>query len=180
MNFSFAGRHMEIGASLMTHAKEACVALAHKYKTDFIDVSIVMTKDGHLFYTDVTVKVRNGNSYYASDDADEPYVSFDATLRKIDSQIQKKKQHDIDAAKKHSAERVELDNSLLSEEDDSTPLIIAEILDDIPLLSVSDAAKHINDSRHIFVFENISNNAVNVVYRRDDGNIGWIDYTVKG
>lgn len=180
MNFSFAGRHMEIGASLMNHANESCLALAHKYKTYFIDVNIVMTKDGHLFLTDVTIKTQNGHTYYASDDADEPYVSFDAALRKIDSQIQKKKQHDINSAKKQSAEMLEMDNSMLDEQEDSAPLIIAEILDGIPLLSVSDAAKRINDTTHVFVFENISNNAVNVVYRRDDGNIGWIDYTVKG
>lgn len=58
-------------------------------------------------------------------------------------------------------------------------MIIAEILDDLPLMSVSEATKKITDTRRVFIFENIANNAVNVVYRREDGNFGWLDYKIK-
>ena len=181
MSFSFSGRHMEVGESLATRAQTACESLAQKYGIEFIDVNIVMKKDGYLFHSDITVKTNTGNSYFAGDKADDPNVSFDVTLQKIDLQIQKKKKS-FKGCKERIAEIAERDNSFqsaMAAGEEAGPMIIAQILDDIPLLSVSDAAKRLNDKLHVFVFENISNNAVNVVYTREDGNIGWIDYKQK-
>ena len=55
-------------------------------------------------------------------------------------------------------------------------MIVAERLDYLPIMSVSEATKKLCSSRPVFIFENISNKAVNVVYIREDGNFGWIDY----
>ena len=179
MSFSFSGRHMEIGGALTERAKGACEALAQKYGIEFIDTNIVMKKDGYRFCADISVRTNTGNSYFASDQADDPVVSFELTLQKIDQQIQKKKR---DARSAHTREKIaemlERDNSFedIDDGEEDAPIIIAQILDDLPVLSVSDAAKYLNDKRHVFVFENISNHSVNVVYTRTDGNIGWIDY----
>ncbi|MDR1560925.1 MAG: HPF/RaiA family ribosome-associated protein [Holosporaceae bacterium] len=175
MKFSFAGRHMEIGESLTKRAKDACVSIANKYDVEFIDVSIVMKKDGYLFYCDISIKTNSGCAYHASNDADDPNASFDITLQKIEQQIQRKKKGSRCSCKTPRVEINNFDNSL----EEKGPLIIAEILDDLPLLSVSDAAKRLNEKIRIFIFENISNNAVNVVYAKTDGNIGWIDYKIK-
>jgi len=177
MNFSFSGRRMDVGESLTARAKEACVSLANKYGAEFIDVSVVMEKDAYLFCCDISVKTSTGNSYFASNSANDPNVSFDVTLQKIDLQIQKKKKGGHCSCRSHSVEINSFDNSLEDEKD--APMIIAEILDDLPLLSVCDAAKHLNEKTKLFVFQNISNDAINVVYTRPDGNIGWIDYKFK-
>lgn len=175
MNFSFSGRRMDIGESLTTKAKEACESLAKKYGTEFIDANVVMKKDGYLFYSSISVKTASGNSYYASNQADEPKVSFDVTLQKIDLQMQKKKKGVRD--KTRIVETIKLDNSFGGQSADS-PVIVAEILDDLPLMSVNEAAQQLNEKTKVFVFENVSNNAVNVVYVREDRNIGWIDYKI--
>lgn len=175
MNFSFSGRHMEIGDSLTKRAQEACNALARKYNVNFIDVNIVMKKETYLYRCDVAIKSQIGNSYYASDEADDPVTSFLLTLQKIDLQIRKKKKSSRTTSKDQKVEIISYDNSLMEE----NPVIIAEMLDDLPLLSVSEATKRLNDNKRVFIFENISNNAVNVVYKRDDGNFGWIDYKIK-
>jgi ribosomal subunit interface protein len=177
MNFSFSGRRMEVGESLTEKAKESCESLAQKYGIEFIDVNVVMKKDGYLFHCDISTKTSSGNSYYASNNADDPYISFDSTLKKIDQQMQKRKKAERCSCKcSNKFERTSFDNSL---EDENTPMIVAEILDDLPLLSVSDAAKRLNEKTKIFVFENIASDAVNVVYSRTDGNVGWIDYKMK-
>lgn len=177
MKFSFSGRHMEIGQSLTTRAQEACESLAEKYDTEFIDVNIVMKKENHLFYSDIIVKTAFGNTYQASEKDNDPVSCFLGAIQKIDAQIRKKKKthRSINGREFSSVEINHYDNSLEKEE----PMIIAEILDDIPLMSVSEATKKLNDKRRVFIFENIANNAVNVVYKREDGNFGWLDYKIK-
>jgi ribosome-associated translation inhibitor RaiA len=165
---------MEIGDALTGRAKEACISLAGKYGIEFIDVSIVIKKDGYLFCCDISIKAHGGDSYYASNDASDPHVSFDQTLHKIDQQMQKKKRSERNSCKKHL--QPEINNFDSSLEKTAAPVIIAEIIEDLPLLSVSDAVKRLNDETKVFIFENISNNAINVVYARHDGNIGWIDH----
>jgi ribosomal subunit interface protein len=177
MNFSFSGRHMEIGDALTGKAKGACVSLAGKYGVEFIDVNIVMKKDGYLFCCDISIRANGGNSYYASSNASDPHVSFDQTLQKIDQQMQKKKRFERRPCKKPLQPEINnFDNSL---EKTAAPIIIAEIREDLPTLSVSDAVKRLSEETKVFIFENISNNAINVVYARKDGNIGWIDYIPK-
>jgi ribosomal subunit interface protein len=164
---------MEVGEALTSRAKEACEALATKYGTEFIEVNAVMKKDAYIFRCDISVKTSEGNSYHAGDGTDDPHISFDLTLQKIEQQMKKKKKMERTFHK----DRIEINifgNSF--EEEENAPAIIAEIIDDLPILSVSDAAKHLNEKTKVFVFENISNKAVNVVYIRNDGNIGWIDY----
>ncbi|MDR0677195.1 MAG: sigma 54 modulation/S30EA ribosomal C-terminal domain-containing protein [Holosporaceae bacterium] len=174
MSFSFSGRHMEIGGSLANRAEISCKSLAKKYGINFIDVNIVMKKDGYLFHCDISVKTDSGNSYYSSNSADDPNVSFDVTLQKIDLQINKKRKS-TRHNREPSLEVNSYDNSL----EEETPVIVAEIIDDLPVMSVSSAAKRLNEGKKVFVFENVSNNAVNVVYVKSDGNIGWIDYRTK-
>ena len=91
MKFSFSGRHMEVGESLSNRAKEACEALAAKYDVEFIDVNIVMKKDNYLFHTDISVKTGSGNSYMLSNESDDPIVSFEGVMPKLDAQMRKKK-----------------------------------------------------------------------------------------
>ena len=175
MNFSFSGRHMEIGESLTQKAKDACERLAKKYHVEFLDANIVMKKEAYLFTTDMAVKTNTGNSYFVVNSADDPIVSFEVTLQKLEQQFQKKRKSSKGCKK---VERNTFDNPE-SESEEDAPMIIAEILDDLPLMSVSEAAKRLNENQHVFIFENISNSAVNVVYWRSDGNIGWLDYKIK-
>ncbi|MBR1734935.1 MAG: HPF/RaiA family ribosome-associated protein [Alphaproteobacteria bacterium] len=179
MKFSFSGRHMDIGASLTARAQEACETLAEKYDTEFIDVSIVMKKENHLFYTDMAVKTATGNVYQSSDDDSDPIASFLGALQKIDVQIRKKKKSYRGLGKDISTVEINSYDNSFEKNNDPEPMIIAEILDDLPLMSVSEATKKLTEKRRVFIFENISNNAVNVVYKREDGNFGWLDYKIK-
>ena len=91
MNFSFSGRHMEIGESLTNKAKELLQSLETKYRLEFLDANIVMNKDGYQFITDISVKTNTGNSYIITEKAEDPKVSFDIAIQKLEQQMQKKK-----------------------------------------------------------------------------------------
>lgn len=181
MNFSFSGRHMEIGESLTSKAEKACKDLEKKYEAYFMDVNVVMKKENYTFCTDISVKVSSGVTYQAGDSSSEPVESFQKALQKIEAQIRKRKKNYKGGGKEISrgVEINSYDNSLEECQKKSQPMIIAEILDDLPLMSVSEATQKLSDERRVFIFENLSNNAVNVVYMREDGNFGWLDYKVR-
>lgn len=149
MNFSISGRRMEIGESLTSRAEEACKALANKYEAEFLDANVVMKKENHLFYTDISIKGASGSTYQSSESASDPIESFQNALQKIEIQIRKKKKdHRIlgRSEKEVECSTVEIndyDNSFsaATKSEDHNPMIIAEILDDLPLMSVSEATK---------------------------------------
>ncbi|MDR1551306.1 MAG: HPF/RaiA family ribosome-associated protein [Holosporaceae bacterium] len=179
MGFSFSGRRMEIGETLTNKARDACDNLVRKYGVEFLDVNISMKKDSYSFSCDIAVKTSGGNSYYASNIAEDPHISFDITLEKIDVQMQKRKRCDRLPNKVRQQVEINSFGNSFEESSKEHPIIIAEILDDLPLLSVSDAARRLNEKTNVLIFENVANDAVNVVYSRLDGNIGWIDYKFK-
>jgi len=118
--------------------------------------------------------------------ATEIYASFDGSLEKMDKQLRRYKRR----LKDHHKERpqpVELldagsyilastDESSEAEPQDTTPIIVAEMETKIPSISVGEAVMQMELSNApVVVFRNEKNNSINVVYRRDDGNFGWID-----
>ena len=177
MNFSFSGRHMEVGESLTQNTKGALEKLADKYRLEFLDINVVISKEKYLFVTDIMVKTGCGNSYYVTNSAEDPKVSVEVTLQRLEQQLQRKKKGCKCGCKK--VEYNSFDHPVSEDDSEDAPMIIAEVLEDLPLLSVSEASERLNEDRKVFVFENISNSAVNVVYLRNDGNIGWIDYKIK-
>ena len=191
MNFSFTGRHVKIGESLTKSAKESIEKLAQKYKMVLIDVVITMRKESWLYVTDISLKSDSGAVCFVSSDADDPRRSFELTFRRLEQQFVKKmKDAQVPNAKKTDFEDFDYNDfsdctcfvptsGEKAEDNENAPMIIAEVLDDIPLMSVSEASQKLNKDRPAFIFENIANSAVNVVYLRNDGNIGWLDYKIK-
>lgn len=173
MSFSFSGRHMEVGAALTHHAAELCEKLAQKYNDELADVSIVMTKEGFLFVTDLSIKMSKMETFYAKSDSKDPYASFESALQKISTQIKKFK--DKEGQKNISKPVIDIDNDDTKAQEG--PSIISEIIDELPTLSVYEAINKLNEGKHeVIMFYNKVTKLVNVVYNRKDGNIGWVDY----
>lgn len=177
MNFIFSGRRMDIGEALTNHSKEACKGLSQKYSVDFIDIHIIMEKTGHLYQTEISMKSVNGFLFSANVEKDTPYGSLDLAIDKIEAQIQKKKnmaQNQYRIKPQHLRQNENMIEANDSEHIDA-PLIIAEMMDDLPEISVSQAADMLNNNI-VVVFKNKLTGMVNVVYKRSDGNVGWVDY----
>ena len=171
MSFSFSGRHMSVGSALTHHAAEACESLAAKYNDELIDVNIVMTKDAALFVTDLSVKFGHGESFYAKAEEREPYASFDAALRKITTQVKKFKS----ICDSNRNEKIEIKEDE-EPSDESEFSIISELVVELPVISVAEAANRlVKEDKEVVMFRNKMTNAVNSVYKRRDGNVVWID-----
>jgi len=186
MRFQISGKQIDIGAALQTHVKQELGSIVEKYANRPTDAHIVFSRNGHEFSCETTVHLSTGLTAQASGHASEIYAAFDQAGGKMDKQLRRYKRR----LKDHYKERpqpVELSDAstyILAapeekqdrEPESLKPIIVAEMETKIPSLTVGEAVMQMElAGAPVLVFRNDGHAGVNVVYRREDGNIGWID-----
>ncbi|KZY02179.1 MULTISPECIES: ribosome hibernation-promoting factor, HPF/YfiA family [unclassified Sulfitobacter] len=186
MRYQISGKQIDIGEALQTHVKEELGEAVNKYAGRPTDAQIVFSKSGHEYVCETTVHLSTGLTASARAHATEIYGAFDACREKMEKQLRRYKRRLKDHHRER-AEPVELMGAssyiLASENDSDTqepdslqPMIIAEMQTSIATLSVGEAVMQMElAGAPVLVFRKEGNSGLNVVYRRDDGNIGWID-----
>lgn len=186
MRYQITGMHIDIGDSLQTHVKDELGAALQKYSQRPTDANVIFSKSAHEFVCETTVHLSTGLTASAKAHGTEIYAAFDGCVEKLDKQLRRYKRR----LKDHHRDRtepVELSGAssyiLASETDSDTdepeslqPIIVAEMETKIPSLTVGEAVMQMElAGAPVLVFRNEKKDGVNVVYRREDGNIGWID-----
>lgn len=186
MRYTISGKQIDIGESLQTHVQAELSAVLEKYAGRPTDAQVVFSRNAHEYVCEATVHLSTGLTCQAKAHATEIYASFDKTLEKMDKQLRRYKRR----LKDHHRDRgepVELSGAssyiLASEAADASeepeslqPIIVAEMETKIPELSVGEAVMQMElAGAPVLVFRNENKDGLNVVYRREDGNIGWID-----
>ena len=186
MRYQITGKQIDIGEALQTHVKGELGSVLEKYAGRPTDANIVFSKSGHEFVCETEVHLSTGLTAQAKGSATEIYAAFDSATEKMDKQLRRYKRR----LKDHHRERsqpVELSDagayilasnneSEENEPDGVTSMIVAEMETKIPSLSVGEAVMQMEiASAPVLVFRNEGHSGINVVYRREDGNIGWID-----
>ncbi|MCE8005447.1 ribosome-associated translation inhibitor RaiA [Aestuariivita sp.] len=186
MRYQISGKQIDIGAALQTHVQTELGSIIEKYAERPTDANIVFSKSAHEFVCEATIHLSTGLTAQAKAHATEIYAAFDACSDKMEKQLRRYKRR----LKDHHRDRVEpvelfgASSYILASEDagedtepDSLqPIIVAEMQTQIPSLSVGEAVMQMElAGAPVLVFRNESKDGLNVVYRRDDGNIGWID-----
>lgn len=186
MRYQITGKQIDIGAALQTHVKTELGEIVAKYAERPTDANIVFSKSAHEFVCEATVHLSTGLTAQAKAHATEIYAAFESCGEKMEKQLRRYKRRLKDHHKDRS-EPVELygaSSYILASEAQSEdtepeslqPIIIAEMQTQIPSLSVGEAVMQMElAGAPVLVFRNEGKEGVNVVYRRDDGNIGWID-----
>ncbi len=157
-----------------------------KYAGRPTDANVIFSKSAHEFVCEAIVHLSTGLTTQAKAHATEIYSAFDKCNEKLDKQLRRYKRR----LKDHHRDRVEpvelsgASSYILAasedvddaEPDSLQPMIIAEMETKIPSISVGEAVMQMElVGAPVLVFRNEGNNGINVVYRREDGNIGWID-----
>lgn len=187
MQYQITGKQIDIGEALQTHVRDNLDEVVGKYAGRPTDANIVFSKSGHEYVCEATVHLSTGLTAQAKGHEPEIYAAFDRCSEKLEKQLRRYKRR----LKDHHRERaqpVELsaassyilassEDSDEAEPDTLQPMIIAEMETKIPSLTVGEAVMQMElAGAPVLVFRNEKQNAgVNIVYRRDDGNIGWID-----
>jgi ribosomal subunit interface protein len=186
MRYQISGKQIDIGEALQTHVKQELGAIVAKYAERPTDALVVFSRSGHEHVCEATVHLSTGLTAQAKAHEHEIYASFDSCAAKMEKQLRRYKRRLKDHHKDRT-EPVELIGAssyiLASEADQSDaepeslqPIIVAEMETKIQSLSVGEAVMQMElAGAPVLVFRNENKDGLNVVYRRDDGNIGWID-----
>jgi len=191
MLYQITGKQIDIGEALQTHVKAELGGVVAKYAERPTDANIVFSRDAHEYVCEAVVHLSTGLTAQARAHATEIYAAFDGCSEKMEKQLRRYKRR----LKDHHRDRsqpVELSGGssyiLAGSEDESVaepetlqPMIVAEMETKIPSLSVGEAVMQMElAGAPVLVFRREGHSRVNVVYRREDGNIGWIDPGATG
>ena len=186
MRYQITGKQIDIGEALQTHVKSELGDVVSKYAGRPTDANVVFSKSGHEFVCEAEVHLSTGLTAQAKGHATEIYAAFDSASEKMEKQLRRYKRRLKDHHKERS-QPVELSDagsyilaaSTESEEQEPegvSSMIVAEMETKIPSLSVGEAVMQMEIAdAPVLVFRNEGHSGINVVYRREDGNIGWID-----
>lgn len=191
MRYQISGKQIDIGEALQTHVKTHLDEIIGKYSGRPTDASVVFSRAASEFACESTVHLSTGFSVQARAHAHDIYAAFDQCSEKMDKQLRRYKRR-LKDHHKHRQQPVELSGAssyILASSDDATesepeslqPIIIAEMETSIPSISVGEAVMQMElAGAPALVFRNEGHDGINVVYRREDGNIGWIDPSNTG
>ncbi|MFD2738340.1 ribosome hibernation-promoting factor, HPF/YfiA family [Sulfitobacter aestuarii] len=186
MRYQISGKQIDIGEALRTHVTNELGEIVEKYAQRPTDAQVVFSKSAHLFACESTVHLSTGLTASAKGSATEIYGAFEACREKLDKQLRRYKRRLKDHYKERS-EPVELSgassyilasdsNADAQEPDSLQPMIVAEMQTKIATLSVGEAVMQMElAGAPVLLFRKEGKDGLNVVYRREDGNIGWID-----
>jgi len=187
MKIQVHGKHIDVGEALRTHVTTRLGEVVAKYAERPVDAVVTFSKDAHEFVCDAAVHLSTGLKVQAKGRATDIYDSFEGAAERMEKQLRRYKRRLKDHHQKRESpiEASDVPSYILdagadasdSEEPDSLqPIIIAEMETRVQTLSVGEAVMQMElASAPLLVFRNDSHGGVNVVYQREDGNIGWID-----
>jgi ribosomal subunit interface protein len=183
MSLRVTGKHMEIGDAFRSRIEERVTDAIDKYFDGGFSGQIVVEKAGSRYAADCRLHLDTGTVLQAAGEAQDPQLAFDAAAERIEKRLRRYKRR----LKSHQAESAAFDNvayrvmAPIPEEDedvaeDYAPTIVAESTVSLRSMTVASAVFELDlQDSPVLVFRNVGNDQVNIVYRRPDGNIGWID-----
>ena len=182
---SVSGKQTKVGKSLTHYVKDSLVQTLKKYFDNFISGNILFSKDTFNFRCEINIHIDSAIFIQGNAESNDAYGAFNVANEKIkkrlrryhrrltDHRLKNRKPLKYLKANQYIIENPELKNM---KENLHDPVIIAESDDVIKTVSVSEAIMLMNlkDQNAIF-FKNVQSNRLNILYRRPDGNIGWVD-----
>ena len=196
MNVTVSGRHVAVGDALRTRISEELVAGVGKYFERGGSAEVTVSRDGHSFCVDIMVLLATGQQMVVRGSGGDAHAAFDAGLTKLETRIRRYKRrlvnhHGAGSAKgdpemaslvvlRAPQDETEFDEEWGGDGAEGTgapaAMIIAEAQAALKTQTVSMAVMELDLSGSpVVLFRNAAHGGLSVVYRRGDGNIGWID-----
>ncbi|NLR69659.1 ribosome-associated translation inhibitor RaiA [Novosphingobium sp. ERN07] len=192
MDIRVSGHQVETGAALQTHAEERLGAIVDKHFSRALSSQVTLGKAPHGgFRCDIVTHVTQGLILKGSAVAQDAHIALDQSAEKIEKQLRRyrrriKDRHEgADHARKseeaafeaqEAAYTVFVHDEVSEDEPADAPLVIAETRVDVPTATVSDAVMMLDlRNTNALLFKNAGTGAHNMVYRRGDGSIGWVE-----
>ena len=186
MRYQISGKQIDVGEALQTHVKAELGEVIEKYAQRPTECVVVFSRVAHEYVCEAVIHLSTGLTAQAKGHATEIYAAFESCREKMAKQLRRYKRR----IRNHHTNRsgpvefggaasyilASTEDAEDTEPDTLTPVVIAEMETKIPSITVGEAVMQMElAGQRMLVFRNEGHGGVNVVYRRDDGNIGWID-----
>ncbi len=193
MQVQVSGKHVDVGEALRMRVTDEITGAIGKYFDRGGDAEVVVSREGHSFKVDCSVHLASGQHLESHGLGPDAHGAFDTALGKIETRIRRYKRrlksHSVAATAKKAETaafyvlRAPADDEDVEDFDDWTDgatapsaMVIAETERPLMTMTVSMAVLELDLSEsQTIVFRNAAHGGISVVYRRPDGNIGWID-----
>jgi ribosomal subunit interface protein len=175
---------VDVGKALRDHVRDNLDANVRKYFDRALDARVTFSREARSFRADISVHPGRGMVVQGRAAAEDAYSAFDGALSRITKQLRRYKRRLRNHHKgRPGDETMAAQKYILSAEpdvdevsEDGQPAIVAELPTEIATLSVGEAVMRMDlADNNVLMFRNRTHGGLNVVYRRRDGNIGWID-----
>ncbi|MET0180019.1 MAG: ribosome-associated translation inhibitor RaiA [Novosphingobium sp.] len=184
MDIRVSGHQVDTGTALQAHADERLRAIVDKYFARALSSTVTFGKAPQgAFRCDIVTHVMQGLILKGHGIAQDAHVALDQAAEKIDTQLRRYKRrlrdhHDqpSQAAPSDDAAYVVFHADDADEEASDSPVVVAETRVDVPETSVADAVMMLDlRNTNALLFTNAGTGRHNMVYRRGDGSIGWVE-----
>lgn len=200
MNVKVTGRHIDVGDALRGHAADEVDTIVRKYFDDGLESSVVFGKRGAFFECEIAVHVGRGIYARGTDEADDPYVAFNRAAEHVAKRLRRHKRRLRDhhmnqtrevetlAAQQYilagepEADEAEIEagetagDAAAETQGVAEPVVVAEMTAEVATLTVGEAVMRLDlEDLPALMFRNAAHGGLNMIYRRPDGNVGWLD-----
>ena len=190
MQLTVKGKQLDVGESLRAHVESRLTEAVKKYFSNTIEATVVFSREGgHLYRADISIHVGREILLQTHHSAEDPYPAFDAAASRMAKRLGRykdrlrhhhKKISDLPDDANLSAKYYTLEHAQDREEEPveggDEPAIVAELHMMIQTMTVSEAVMRMDlGDLNALMFKNAAHGGLNMVYRRKDGNIGWVD-----
>ncbi len=183
MTLRVSGKNLSIGEALQDHARTRITAAVGRYFDGPFTGHVIIETEGSGYRSDVTLHLTSGMTLQVEGRAHEPYPCFDQAADKLERRLRRYKSKLRERHPSGGAMTLSLmpDRTIEQPSDepadeDYSPVIVAETKKPLRALTVAAAVSELDMSGvPVLVFRHSGTDHVNVVYRRGDGHIGWID-----
>ena len=185
MRISVSSKQFDVSQGLADRVRASLEHSVARYFDRAIDAQIAFSKQGAGVRADVSVHAGRGLSVQTHGQAVDPWLAFGEAEEKVAKRLRRHKRR---LRNHHRREETEFDrwsvaHRILDEPEgvdeeapEESPAIIAEMTDDVRTLSVGEAVMHMDfGGRPALLFRNAAHGGLNMIYRRADGNVGWVD-----
>jgi ribosomal subunit interface protein len=186
MKLSVKGKQIDVGDALRTHVKTHLEEVVGRYYGDSLEATVTFSRDAHLFRADILMHGGRGVMLQSTASSDQPYPAFDSALARLSGRLRR---HKTKIKQHHHDTTLEQVNALVAnsfvlngdvenseEEVGDNPTVVAEMTTPVETLTVGEAVMRLDlGDLTALLFRNRGHGGLNMIYRRPDGNIGWVD-----
>ena len=185
MIFNLSGKQIQLSPSFSTYAKFETEKCIFKYYNNPVSSTLKLSKINYIFYINIVVYLNNKMSFLSLANGKTAVIALENSLYKLSKQLRRYKRKIKNYSRDKSIDKYNFLNfnvngfkstNQFDNVNEEIPLIFAEIDSDIEILTVTQAVKKLSsDFKPALMFRNINHSGLNMIYKRNDGMIGWVD-----